>query len=36
MLMLRRPTLVGEMWDQWDNFDIFASFEKLADTFKMR
>jgi len=26
---------VGEVWDQWDNFDIFA-FGKLADTFKVR
>jgi len=26
---------VGEMWDQWDNFDIFAS-GKLGDTLKVR
>jgi len=30
------PIRVGEMWDQWDNFDIFACFGKLADTFKVR
>jgi len=24
------------MLDQWDNFDIFVSFGKLADTFKVR
>ena len=29
-------SVVGEMWDQWDNFDIFASLGKLADTFKVR
>jgi len=29
-------THVEEMWDQWDNFNIFASFGKLADTFKVR
>jgi len=27
---------VGKIWGQWDNFDIFSSFRKLADTFKVR
>jgi len=27
---------IGEMWDQWDIFYIFACFRKLADTLKPR
>jgi len=35
-MKMTRDEQVGEMWDQWDNFVIFASFGKLADTFKVR
>jgi len=33
---VRSHKAVGEMWKQWDDFDIFANFRKLADTFKHR